>query len=97
METADKTLTCRDCSKEFIFSAGEQEFYASRGLKNEPKRCPECRATRKTESQGATGERKVYNVVCASCGAETTVPFQPTEGRPVYCKDCYVKVRGIGK
>ena len=50
----DKTLTCRDCGQAFVFTAGEQEFFASRGFTNEPSRCPECRAARKT-SRGAEG------------------------------------------
>jgi len=44
----DRTLTCRDCGREFLFTAGEQEFYQTRGLQNEPRRCPECRAARRT-------------------------------------------------
>jgi CxxC-x17-CxxC domain-containing protein len=47
MSFSDKTLTCRDCGRPFEFTAGEQEFYASRGFTNEPSRCPECRAARK--------------------------------------------------
>ena len=35
----DKTLVCRDCKQEFVFSAGEQEFYATKGVQNEPLRC----------------------------------------------------------
>ncbi|MGE0903372.1 zinc-ribbon domain containing protein [Dehalococcoides mccartyi] len=89
----DKTLVCRDCGNEFIFTAGEQEFYASRGLKNEPKRCPACRSARRSENRGEGGERRTYEVVCAACGVQTTVPFEPTEGRPVYCKDCYAKTK----
>ena len=89
----DKTLTCRECGQEFTFTAGEQEFYLSRGLMNEPGRCPECRAARRRERRGGYGERPVYSVVCAACGVETTVPFEPTEGRPVYCKECYAKAK----
>jgi len=90
----DKTLTCRDCAQEFIFTVGEQEFYLSRGLQNEPSRCTECRASRRRERQGGYGQpRQMYPVVCAECGVETTVPFEPREGRPVYCRDCYVKQR----
>lgn len=48
MEYTDKVLVCRDCGKEFIFTAGEQEFYAEKGF-SEPVRCPECRAARKAE------------------------------------------------
>jgi len=94
MALEDKTLTCRDCGREFVFTTGEQEFYLSHGLQNEPSRCPECRTTRRRERQGGYGQpRQMYNVVCANCGAETTVPFEPREGRPVYCKECYAKMR----
>ena len=41
---ADQTRSCRDCGREFTWTAGEQEFFASRGLQNPPNRCPECRA-----------------------------------------------------
>ncbi|MBI2832266.1 MAG: zinc-ribbon domain containing protein [Chloroflexi bacterium] len=92
----DKMLVCRDCGSEFAFTTGEQEFYSSRGLLNEPKRCPECRATRRREQQqkgGGFGSRQSFSATCAECGVETTVPFEPTEGRPVYCRECYNKVR----
>ncbi|MFC1902954.1 zinc-ribbon domain containing protein [Chloroflexota bacterium] len=93
MALEDKTLVCRDCGQEFIFTTGEQEFYSSHGLQNEPTRCPECRAARRRDrSGGGYGQpRKMHTVVCDSCGEETTVPFEPREGRPVYCKECYVK------
>jgi CxxC-x17-CxxC domain-containing protein len=88
----DKTLVCRDCGQEFVFTAGEQEFYQSRGLQNEPGRCPECRTSRRKDRVGGSSQpRQTYSVVCAECGAETTVPFEPKEGRPVYCKECYTK------
>ncbi|MFC1860458.1 zinc-ribbon domain containing protein [Chloroflexota bacterium] len=94
MALEDKTLTCRDCGQEFTFTTGEQEFYLSHGLQNEPSRCPECRASRRSERRGGYGQpRQMYNVVCAECGAETTVPFEPREERPVYCKECYAKRR----
>jgi CxxC-x17-CxxC domain-containing protein len=51
---ADKTLTCRDCGRGFTFTAGEQEFFASRGFTNQPGRCPECRAAYKAASGGGT-------------------------------------------
>jgi len=92
MALADKTLVCRDCGQEFIFSIGEQEFYVSHGLQNEPGRCPECRAARRRERQGGYSQpRQTYTVTCADCGCETTVPFRPREERPVYCKECYEK------
>ncbi len=49
----DQILYCRDCNQEFTFTAGEQEFYASRGLTNTPSRCPECRAARKQSAGGS--------------------------------------------
>ncbi len=96
MAFKEKTLTCSDCGREFIFTTGEQEFYQSRGLLNEPKRCPDCRVARRSERRGGRYGGS-YSVVCASCGAETTVPFEPTEGRPVYCKDCYIRLKESGE
>ena len=82
----DKTLVCKDCGKEFVWTAGEQEFYASRGFENQPQRCKACRDARKNGARPAsTGERKMYDAVCASCGKACKVPFQPREDRPVYC------------
>ena len=97
MALADKNLVCRECGKEFAFTVGEQEFYASRGLMNEPGRCPECRAARRRERRGGTGNPGQYSVICATCGKETTVPFEPREGRAVYCKDCYTQMRQSGQ
>ncbi len=51
MEFFDKTLTCRECTKEFLFTAGEQLFYKQKGLQNEPGRCPECRIRRQLEAK----------------------------------------------
>jgi CxxC-x17-CxxC domain-containing protein len=94
MAFADKTLTCRDCGAEFVFTAGEQEFYQSRGLRNEPSRCPNCRATRRQTRVSSSGSgREMYPAVCAGCGKECEVPFQPRGDRPVYCSDCFAKMR----
>lgn len=87
----DKTLTCKDCGVEFTFSAAEQEFYASKGFENEPARCPECRRKKK---QARNNDREMFTVICDQCGVETQVPFRPTNGRPVYCRDCMDKRRG---
>ncbi|MCI9000052.1 MAG: cytochrome C551 [Clostridia bacterium] len=48
-EYQDKTLVCKDCGTEFVFTAGEQQFYAEKGFTNEPQRCPECRKARKQQ------------------------------------------------
>lgn len=87
----DKTITCRDCGAEFVFTAGEQEFYASRGFENEPTRCPSCRSARKAArgEGGNTQPREMFEAVCANCGKPARVPFRPSGDRPVYCKDCY--------
>jgi CxxC-x17-CxxC domain-containing protein len=55
MSYADKTLTCRDCGTQFVFTAGEQEFYAQKGFTNEPTRCPSCRQSRKQNSGRSSG------------------------------------------
>ena len=87
----DKTLVCKECGVEFLFSAQEQEFYAEKGFQNEPARCPECRRVRKQQAGAGRGERQYYAAVCANCGADTQVPFKPTGIRPVYCRDCFQK------
>lgn len=84
-------LTCADCGATFTFSAEEQEFYSQKGFST-PKRCPECRAAKKAQSNGGRrggGNRPQYRVTCSACGCETTVPFEPKGDRPVYCSDCY--------
>jgi len=104
----DRTLTCRDCGQEFTFTASEQEFFAQRGFMNDPSRCPECRAVRKARmgdtgrsggysSSGggySTQRREMFPAVCAQCGKDTQVPFQPRGDRPVYCSECYSAQRG---
>ncbi|HNP70703.1 MAG TPA: zinc-ribbon domain containing protein [Kouleothrix sp.] len=55
MSYADKTLTCRDCGSDFVFTSGEQEFYAQKGFTNEPTRCPSCRQQRKASGGGRSG------------------------------------------
>ena len=77
----DITLTCKECGQEFVFTAGEQEFYAEKGFQNQPKMCKACRAAKKS------------TCVCANCGGEAKVPFQPSNDRPVYCSACYAAMR----
>jgi len=85
----DKTLICKECGNEFVFTAGEQEFYEAKGFVNEPQRCKGCRDNRK---QAARGEREMYTGVCAMCGGEAKVPFKPRDDRPVYCSDCFATI-----
>ena len=105
MSYQDKSLQCTDCGTTFTFSAQDQEFFAEKGYTNEPKRCPQCRQAKRTLRNGNDGNsygssrygdsspRQMYPAVCADCGKETQIPFQPHEDRPVYCSDCYRKVR----
>lgn len=82
----DKTMNCRDCGGEFVFTAGEQGFYLEKGLLNEPQRCPSCRATRRRERNTA---REGATITCAHCGSAAVVPFIPKLDRPVYCGGCF--------
>lgn len=100
---SDQNLTCTDCGKQFTFTENEQEFYQSKGFST-PGRCPDCRAARKAaRSSGSSygggggygsGERQMYPAVCAQCGKDTEVPFQPRGDRPVYCSDCFRTQQG---
>ena len=96
MSFEDKTIQCSDCAATFTFSADDQEFFRSKGYTNEPKRCTTCRQARRSErdyggSSGGYGRspREMYPAVCAQCGKQTEVPFQPRQDRPVYCSDCF--------
>lgn len=101
MVFTDKQLACVDCGGEFTFTSGEQEHYAKLGFTNEPKRCGPCRAAKKASrggesrggerrrSSGGAGPREMFPAVCAQCGKQTQVPFQPRGDRPVYCSDCF--------
>ena len=98
MNFQDKSIQCSDCGTTFTFSAEEQEFFHSKGYTNEPKRCPSCRQARKTERYGSSvqgygSQRQMFPAVCAECGKGTQVPFEPRGDKPVYCSDCYRKVR----
>ena len=89
----DKTLVCRDCGKEFVFTASEQQFFADKGFQNDPTRCHECRVARRNRENPNRAERQMYEVICDGCGCTTQVPFQPKGDRPVYCRECFERNR----
>lgn len=100
----ERQLVCNACGETFDFSAEEQEFYQSRGFQ-EPKKCKPCRDAAKQSRQGGGGggyggrggggggygrpPRQMYDAVCAGCGVQTQVPFEPKGSKPVYCRECY--------
>ncbi len=87
----DQNLTCRDCGAPFVFTVSEQQFFAEKGFSNAPSRCTTCREARKANRVEGyrSGQREMFPAVCAQCGKDTQVPFQPRGDRPVYCSDCY--------
>ena len=104
---ADTTLTCRDCGQNFVFTTGEQEFYAARNY-SEPSRCSDCRAARKAErdssgggygsyGSGGGGAREMFTATCSACGQEARVPFQPSGDKPVYCSNCFTQRGGASR
>jgi len=100
MEFQDKNLKCSDCGADFVFTAGEQLFFHDKHFKNEPKRCKNCKtkrlATLGINASAGGGRAKVETRTnCSSCGKETTVPFKPTQGRPVLCRECFQKNKSV--
>lgn len=98
MDFVDRILKCSDCGSDFIFTAGEQLFFLDRQFKNDPKRCKLCKAKRAGLGKTAEGaaavaalplSRTETRTQCSECGVETTVPFKPTQGRPVFCRSCF--------
>lgn len=90
MAFQDRTLRCVDCDAEFVWTAGEQQFFADRNFRNEPKRCKSCKTNRASRPAGPPVRERIETVAtCSACGKETTVPFKPTQGRPVFCKECF--------
>lgn len=99
MSLQEKSIDCFDCGVTFTFTVEEQLAYQAKGHFNAPKRCPSCRQDRKTRqlkgnnfSSPQTGLR-LFPATCAQCGKATEVPFEPKAGRPVYCRDCYQKIK----
>ena len=84
----DKTLTCRECGASFVFTAGEQEFYQSRGLTNEPGRCPECRRARKQRMSSGDYDSGGYGSGGYSSGGSGGYDRQPRQMYSATCASC---------
>jgi CxxC-x17-CxxC domain-containing protein len=112
-EFQDRVLKCVDCSADFVFSAGEQQFYRDKNFTNEPRRCKNCKTQRQTGGERGTAHggnrggshggashgppgRVETNAICSQCGRDTTVPFRPTQGRPVFCRECFQSRKATG-
>lgn len=100
----DRLLTCSDCNSQFVFTAGEQLFFHDKQFKNDPKRCKPCKSRRSGLSAAANGagpaaagiSRTETRTECSECHIQTTVPFKPTQGRPVLCRQCFqLKGKGV--
>src|SRR6185369_11053533 len=98
-EFEDRSIVCIDCSKDFVWTAGEQTFFRDKQLQNPPKRCKECKQAKNerlaaiTAAQASGVKQRIeVTVNCARCSAKTTVPFYPSQGRPVYCRSCFLEM-----
>ena len=98
-EFEDKAIRCIDCSIDFVWTVGEQAFFRDKKLQNPPKRCKECKQAKNERlaaiaAAQASGVRQRIEVAvnCAKCGETTTVPFYPSQGRPVYCRSCFLEM-----
>ncbi len=92
MDFIDKTLTCKDCGKEFVWSAGEQQFYAEKGLNNPPGRCPDCRKKMKAQKIN----RPAFSITCKNCGKVGEAKFEPKDPRDILCAECWDKKVAAG-
>lgn len=99
-EMPDKIIHCNDCGQDFIWTGGEQLFFRDKGLQNPPKRCKACKQAKNerlaaiSAAQAAGIKQKIEVAVhCAGCGSYTTVPFYPSQGRPVFCRSCFLEMK----
>jgi CxxC-x17-CxxC domain-containing protein len=97
IEFEDADILCIDCGEVFVWTGGEQLFFHDKGLKNPPKRCKSCKQAKNDRlaviaNAHAAGIKQRIEVAvnCASCDGYTTVPFYPSQGRPVYCRTCFL-------
>jgi CxxC-x17-CxxC domain-containing protein len=85
-----REIQCRECGVIFSFNQGQCDFFNAKGFLNYPSVCTACKLIRKEDGNS----KQMYPATCSECGKETTVPFLPAEGRPVYCRDCFLQING---
>ena len=98
-DVMDQSIRCMDCTEYFVWTAGEQRFFLDKNLQNPPKRCKECKKAKNHRIEAVvnsriSGKRQRIEVraQCAKCETVTTVPFYPSQGRPVYCRGCFLEM-----
>ena len=98
-EIQNKDIICIDCGADFVWTIGEQVFFRDKGLENPPKRCRDCKQAKNDRLAAVNNAQKLgikqkveVAVYCARCNSYTTVPFYPSQGRPVYCRSCYLEM-----
>lgn len=103
-EFFDLEIRCIDCQISFVWTIGEQIFFRDKGLKNPPKRCRKCKQAKNerilaAEAAHAAGIRQRIEIAvhCDKCRCYTTVPFYPSQGRPVLCRSCFLEKNANGK
>ena len=93
MSFQDKTIKCRDCAKDFVFSAGEQQFFAEKGFDKPPIRCSECRKAKRQNRGEAKPQMPVeegtFTIKCKKCAKSMEVPFRPKFPDEIYCSECF--------
>ncbi len=93
MDQNDRMLKCIECGQDFVFTVGEQVFFAAKGFQHSPRRCKRCKAKRSANRGEVSSYYIETSAVCSQCGKKTTVPFKPRMGRPVYCRECFQQRR----
>lgn len=95
MEYQNKKLNCKDCNQEFVWSAGEQKFFADKGFNSPPVRCSDCRKKKKDrvkdDNSSQTNNDELFQIKCSKCGKVSEVPFKPRESDNLLCSDCFDK------
>jgi len=81
----DKSLKCKECGKEFIWTVGEQEFFNQKGFTNKPTRCKDCRKLNRQKV-----ETEYFKITCSSCGNIGEALFKPNNpDAKIFCRNCF--------